>query len=308
MRVLPLRTLMSARIASPVICCRVLSVPVRHVTNSKFSAGVATSAGTSPVAPVAKLDPLDLKLESLPRYPNLSTGGALRLMDYIGTASFAYSSAIAAASCGMDLMGTVMIGTITSVGGGTIRDMIILGYPRPFWTSETEYLYICFVFAALAFYAHRKLKGFAKSAEEQILLFTDTFGLGAFCVIGAGRASFPPIVSDSVADVTWFTGAMNGLRNGLPLVVTAICALSTACFGGVVRDVLRQKPPRIFYSHAELYGSTALAGAFVYLGARSLAVPLPLRVGAAVGCVASLRYLAWTHNLTLPVWDATETA
>ena len=95
---------------------------------------------------------------------------------------------------------------------------------------------------------------------------------------------------------------MNGLRNALPPVVTAICALSTACFGGVVRDVIRQSPPRIFYSHAELYGSTALAGGLVYMGARSLAVPLPARVLAAVATVATVRYQAWTHGLRLPTW------
>ncbi len=132
-------------------------------------------------------DPKDLRLERLPRYPDLSTGGALRLMDYIGTASFAYSSAVTAALCGMDLMGTVMLGTITAVGGGTLRDMWILGYKRPFWTSETEYLWICFAFSGLAFFVHRKLKGAPRELEEKVLLWTDTFGLGAFCVIGAGR-------------------------------------------------------------------------------------------------------------------------
>ena len=68
--------------------------------------------------------------------------------------------------------------------------------------------------------------------------WADAFGVGAFAVIGA----------------------QNGIRKGLHPLVCIICGMFTATFGGMIRDVLCQKPPRILHSHAEIYASTALTG------------------------------------------------
>ena len=73
--------------------------------------------------------------EGLPRFPNLHTPtGVLRSLDWFGTVAFAASGALTAATCGCDALGTVAVGTITAVGGGTIRDAVVLNKP-PFWVS-----------------------------------------------------------------------------------------------------------------------------------------------------------------------------
>ena len=71
--------------------------------------------------------------EGLPRFPAMTTPtGILRSLDYFGTIVFAASGGLTAATCGCDLLGTLAVGTITAVGGGTIRDTIVL-HKQPFW-------------------------------------------------------------------------------------------------------------------------------------------------------------------------------
>ena len=71
--------------------------------------------------------------EGLPRFPDITTPtGILRGLDYFGTIVFAASGGLTAATCGCDLLGTLAVGTITAVGGGTIRDTIVLN-KQPFW-------------------------------------------------------------------------------------------------------------------------------------------------------------------------------
>ena len=83
---------------------------------------------------------------------------ALRGLDYVGTVAFAASGTMVAGHAGMDILGCTMVGTITSLGGGTIRDLL-LGRTPVFWFKEIEYLLLCVGTALAAFYAHDKLEG-----------------------------------------------------------------------------------------------------------------------------------------------------
>ena len=76
----------------------------------------------------------------------------MRVLDYVGTVSFGLSGGATAATAGMDVMGIAMVGTITAIGGGTVRDALFLGR-RPFWTSETEYIGMAAGAAVLGFLA-----------------------------------------------------------------------------------------------------------------------------------------------------------
>ena len=117
----------------------------------------------------------------------------------------------------MDVLGTIMIGTITAVGGGTIRDAIILRN-GPFWTEEADYTYLYLATAATTF-ATTVLPPPTLSLnrkETKLEFAPDSLDVCAFCVIGV----------------------MNGVRMKMPPVVCAFCGMATATFGGVVRDVL----------------------------------------------------------------------
>ena len=97
----------------------------------------------------------------------------------------AASGTMVAGHAGMDILGCTMVGTITSLGGGTIRDLL-LGRTPVFWFKEIEYLLLCVGTALAAFYAHDKLEG---PVAEEALWWGDTLGIGAFSVVGAQAAA-----------------------------------------------------------------------------------------------------------------------
>jgi len=217
------------------------------------------------------------------RYPHLrSTRGILRGIDYFGTLLFAANGSIIAATHGMDLLGAIAVGTITACGGGTVRDVVILGR-IPFWSGpdgETEYLWMSFAAAVAAFYAFPYYK---EEWESRPVDWADGLCIGAFGVIGA----------------------MNGIRANLSPALCVLCATSTGTFGGATRDVLCNRPVRILHSYAEIYATCAASGGGAYLAVRALGLSPSARVWAGISVALALRYLAWTHEIKLPSYQRT---
>jgi|EP00982_Pelagococcus_subviridis_P016217 hypothetical protein len=126
------------------------------------------------------------EIDGMPRYPELSIPGTLRFLDYFGTASFAMTGTLAAAARGMDLLGCVVVGTITAVGGGTVRDLLLGRGRRAFWMEEIEYLWICLGTGVLTFLSWPTLRReFGVDESDWWVEAWDAIGVGAFCVIGA---------------------------------------------------------------------------------------------------------------------------
>jgi uncharacterized membrane protein YeiH len=224
--------------------------------------------------------------ESLPRLP-VPWGGvpaALRALDWLCSLVFAVEGSITAASTGMDLLGVVIVGTITAIGGGTVRDVFVL-HRQPFWVSEPEYVAFAVFAAFLTFFtwpimpAGNAIK--ADSGEPGALIWwLDSLGVGAFAVIGAH----------------------NGMRAHITPALSVVSGMLTATFGGVVRDVLCSLPVRILHNHAEIYAVAALTGATLYVLSRRLG----LRYGSAtilsITATLLLRCLAVRYSLVLPSW------
>ena len=217
--------------------------------------------------------------DGLTRFPTLSSpNGVLRGLDWFGTIAFASSATVTAGCCGLDLLGCTIVGTITAVGGGTLRDLF-LGSVPVFWMVETEYVLMCLVTSVVTFFGWRQLDGILKE-DDDILFLADSIGLGAFCVIGA----------------------QNGIRRGMPTLICIICGLLTATFGGVVRDIICKRPVRICHSNAEIYGTTAIAGSTVYMAARGLNFSPAVRIASGVSMAVLARYGARKKGRRLPVW------
>ena len=227
-----------------------------------------------PLSQAAPLPP-----DGLDRWPHFSsTRGVLRSLDWAGTAVFAASGSIAAASSGMDLLGACVIGTVTAVGGGTLRDVLVLR-KEPFWAGadgEHEYLFISAAAAVAAFFLF-PIVGAAAWPNDDL---PDAISLGAFAVIGA----------------------QNGVRALLPPQLSLLCGVLTATGGGMVRDIATRRPIRVLHSHKELYAVAAGSGAGAYLLARHLRAPLPVRVAVGVLITAAVRIAALEGGLRLPVW------
>jgi len=217
--------------------------------------------------------------DGLDRWPHLSsTRGLMRSLDWLGTAVFASSGTIAAASSGMNLLGSVVIGCIVAFGGGTLRDVVILN-KIPFWSGsdgEVEYFYIAIFTALLTFFLYPNVGSRNWPDDKEV----DAISLGTFAVIGA----------------------MNGARAGLPMLLSILCGIFTGCGGGLIRDVLTKKPVRILNSIKEMYAEAAAAGAATYLILLAAGAPLPVRVWSGVFVTIIVRWISWELGLRLPTW------
>jgi uncharacterized membrane protein YeiH len=156
------------------------------------------------------------------------------VLDYLGVGFFAVSGALAAVERRQDAIALLFFGAITGIGGGTLRDLLI-GAPV-FWVRQPGYLVVCMAAAGLVWLSRGRVAG-AKS-----LLWMDAVGLSAYAVVGAAKA------------------AAAGL--GGPVCVTM--GVLTACFGGVLRDVLSEQPSVLL--RREIYITAAIAAASVYVG------------------------------------------
>lgn len=214
-----------------------------------------------------------LNFEGMPRYPNCSVLGGLRALDYFGTTIFAVSGSILASMYGMDALGCCVVGSITALGGGTVRD-VLWGRCPAFWLDETEYLYMSVAAAAAAFFfCYYEQPG--KDWLDFIVFWGDTFGIGAFAVIGT----------------------MYAVRLGCTVLITLICTFFTCTGGGIIRDTLVRRPARVLHNHEEVYAEAAVAGGAAYLIARKLNFSLPMRVITGASTTIALRLLATKYDI-----------
>jgi len=163
--------------------------------------------------------------DTMTRFPDASARGAMRLLDYFGTAVFAASGAATAGEAGLDSFGSTFVGAVTALGGGTTRDLL-LGR-QAFWLAEGEYVIIAVASGALSFFCW-PFWGF--SGDSFGLFAADSLSLGTFCTIGA----------------------MNGCNAAVSPHIAALCGMATATFGGAARDLLTRKPVRILHNYAEV--------------------------------------------------------
>jgi uncharacterized membrane protein YeiH len=194
----------------------------------------------------------------------------LATIDWFGVAVFAVTGALVASRKQMDIFGFALLATVTGIGGGSVRD-ILLGNGPVFWVREPAYVAICVAVAAVVFFtAH------IPESRYRLLMWFDAIGLSFFCVVGASR----------------------GLTAG-PFVAV-VMGVITASFGGIIRDVIGGESP--FLLRKEIYVTAALAGAVVFVGGHSAG--LPDTVGAVAGFVVCfvIRGVGLRYGLALPTY------
>lgn len=175
----------------------------------------------------------------------------LGALDFAGVAVFAATGALAAAREKHDLVTFAFFAAITGVGGGTLRDVLI-GVPV-FWVQDWRYVAVCLAAAVVVW-----LVG-GGPWRFRALLWLDALGLGAYGVLGAAKAEA--------------VGAA-------PLICIVMGAL-TACFGGIVRDLLAGQPSILL--RREITVSAALLAATAYVLARALGMDVwPSAIVASV--------------------------
>lgn len=211
----------------------------------------------------------------------------LKILEIIGTIAFAVSGAFVAIKAKLDLFGVLFIGTITAVGGGIVRDLLI-GATPPAIFSNAHVVLVALGASALVFLlAYIKRKDFDEIQKkvEYVNTFFDAVGLGAFTVMGTEVAF------------------VNGLSGNAFLSIAL--GMLTGVGGGIFRDVLTDTTPYIFKKH--VYALAAIGGAVVYYLIRCKVDTTWIPSLIAGGLIVVIRMLAAHFRWSLPKVHLDET-
>lgn len=193
----------------------------------------------------------------------------IAVIDLLAVAVFAITGALVAARREMDIIGFMFLGSVTGLGGGTFRDLV-LGIPV-FWVGRTEYLWVCLVASVITYWAARLLV-----SRYKALLWMDAVGLAMFSVAGAQKA----------------------VAVGAAPVVSVLMGVMTAAVGGLIRDIMAGEKPFLF--DREIYATAAASGVMAYLALRALDLPPEVTAGGGFLVGFAVRAAAIAFGLSLP--------
>lgn len=196
---------------------------------------------------------------------------SLLAISYFGDVVFAVSGALTAARYRMDILGFVLIGTITGIGGGTMRDLL-LGR-TVWWTQQPFELGLCVAAALLTYFALPYVK--SNQTRQTAMVWADTLGLSVFGVLGCHTA----------------------LAFGTPVSIAIFMGMITAAGGGMVRDVLTNTQPMIL--GGQVYATAALLGSASYAGLLHLGVQETVSELVACSAAFALRASAVVFNIEM---------
>ncbi|WP_394131741.1 trimeric intracellular cation channel family protein [Shewanella maritima] len=193
----------------------------------------------------------------------------------LGTAAFALSAVLAALDKQLDIFSITVLGIITAVGGGTIRDCI-LSVPV-FWALDISYITIAIVACIIGFFAFPLVQ---LGRANKLYLYIDAVAIAMFAIQGANKA--------------WEMGF------GLP-VAPVMLGVITATGGGVIRDVLLHRPSLLL--NKELYAIPVALGCIFYT-IIYLFLPEYIEFGAVAACslIVYLRHLSIQKHVCVPQW------
>ena len=163
----------------------------------------------------------------------------ITLCDYVGTFAFAISGIRLASAKKFDWFGAYVVGVVTAVGGGTIRDVLLNA--TPFWMLQLSYL----VISGLALLFVLVFRKYVVRLNNTFFIF-DAIGLGLFAVVGIAKT----------------------LDFGFPMWVAVVMGTITGAFGGMMRDILINEEPLIF--RKDIYALACVFGGLIYY---------PIRIG-----------------------------
>ena len=193
------------------------------------------------------------------------------ILDLFGTMAFAVTGAFKAIENKADIVGIIILATITGIAGGTIRD-IVLGKTLPNSLIDPSYVIITVITAVVLFFLYSRMK-----KHCNVFLKFDAIGLGVFTVIGA-------------------TFAYNLF--GMNFLVIVLAGMLTAIGGGILRDIFVNQTPIVFVK--ELYASASFIGAVVFYF--TLLITSEIYAATILGIILTtgLRLVAMRYNWNLP--------
>ena len=203
------------------------------------------------------------------------------ILELIGTIAFAFSGCMVANSKRMDIFGVWGLGTVTAVGGGAVRDVLLGQFPPNMFRDG---VYVAAATATVVFWLWMAAKKGALPRRHfhqltQVMDISDSIGLGVFAVVGSQTAIRCGYGGN------WFLVIFVGVLTGVG--------------GGLMRDVMANMMPMIF--RKRIYASAAMAGSIVYVVLLSL-VPEIDAILAGIATVFAIRTMASLRHWDLPVY------
>ncbi len=192
------------------------------------------------------------------------------IIEVLGTVAFAISGTFAAVQKRLDPFGVLIIAFVTSIGGGTVRDLL-LGDTPVAWMRDVNYCLLILVTSILTLFFKHQIKKF----KVTLFLF-DSLGLGLFTLVGVQK------------------GIVFGLEPGICVALGTI----TGCFGGIIRDTLLNTIPLIF--RKEIYATACIAGGALYFGLLALNLKADIAQVAVITFIVTLRIIVVRYKLALP--------
>lgn len=190
----------------------------------------------------------------------------------VGIAAFSITGVIAAGKKDMDIFSIVLLGTVTALGGGTVRDIILDSNPV-FWIADHAYLWVSIIAAVATFFGVRLL-----SRLFTLFLYLDALGLALFTVLATE----------------------NTIKLGFGSTVAVLMGLITGVTGGMIRDILTARMPLLLGK--EFYATPALLGAVSFIVFSQYIPAHDYNRLYAIGIILLLRILAIHGGLYYPKW------
>ena len=199
----------------------------------------------------------------------------ITLCDYSGTFAFAISGIRLASAKKFDWFGAYVIGLVTAVGGGTLRDILLNA--TPFWMEQTSYLTV----PALALLFVIIFRKFTIRLTNTFFIF-DAIGLGLFAVVGIVKT----------------------LEYGFPMWVAIVMGTITGSFGGMLRDILINEVPLIF--RKDIYALACVLGGIIYYLCTFTGLSSPIIQFITAVSVFLTRIIAVKYHISVPVLKGEE--
>lgn len=191
-------------------------------------------------------------------------------LDILGTIAFAISGVLLAFNKRMDLFGILIIAFVTAVGGGTLRD-ILIGETPVSWMKDMTYTYVILASALFAVIFRKKIDYLRTS-----LFLFDTIGIALYTLVGIEK----------------------GINAELHPIICIALGTMTACFGGVIRDILCNEIPVIF--RKEIYATACILGGVTYFLLTRLPIDDNVVFIISGAVVILVRLLAVKFKIALP--------
>ena len=191
--------------------------------------------------------------------------------EMVGTAVFAITGVLAVTRRGLDVFGALVLGIVTALGGGTVRDLVIGA--RPFWIDDFNYVWAAAAGALAAFSIGSLFRNTYRG-----LLYLDAVGAALFAVTAANKV----LLLNLSAPVAVAMGVLTGIG------------------GGLIRDVLAGRPTLLM--SREIYATPILLGCIAFVLLRSATPPLPYAAAIGAAIIFLVRALAIYRHLEMPAW------